>query len=140
MSKPSQVIALYELRISVEADGILVMLFKYPVTFTGKNYIPQVVTDELRRQGFNFGLPQRVAADDILKVHRTGFQDKTSHVGRDIYFLEGDLDRAKELVKASLAEAITSMKHQMDGLHEAWTSKKMRPRASNRAETKEPIV
>lgn len=140
MSKPQSVIALYELRISVEASGILVMLFKYPVTFTGKNYIPQMVTDELRKQGFNFGLPQRVGADEIMKVHRTGFSDKTSHVGRDIYFLEGDLDRAKDLVKASLAEAITSMKTQMDGLHEAWTAKKMRPRGSQRAAPEAEIV
>jgi hypothetical protein len=139
MSK-SQIIALYELRISVEACGILVMLFKYPVTFTGKNYMPQMVTDELRSQGFNFGLPQRVLADDLMKVHRTGLSDKTTHVGRDIYFLEGDLDKAKDMLKASLEEAITSMKKQMDGLHSAWTERKMRPRASERAQPKEPIV
>lgn len=129
----SQVIALYELRISVEASGILVLLFKYPVTFTGKNYVPQMVTDELRKEGFNYGLPQRVRADDIMKVHRTGLKDHADHVGRDIYFLEGELDKAKDLVKASVHETITRMTKQINDLNTVWTERKMRPRTERQS-------
>lgn len=126
--KSLPIIALHELRISIEPDGILVMLFKYAVTCTGKNYIPQMVSDDLYKQGFNSTLSSRVKIDEIMQVKRTGMHDLTAHIGRSIYYLDGQQDEAKKLVKNSLETTINRMKDQMDKVHAAWLARTPRPR------------
>lgn len=122
------VIALYELRVTVEPTGILIQHYKYPVKFTGKNYLPVQVTTELEGQGYDYRLSHRVPADEIGVVRRTARFDSTSNVGREIYHLDGGLDAAKKLIVEAVDKIINKMNGEMDLMHEAWVNRVERPR------------
>lgn len=124
--KTSGLVPLYELSISVEPTGIRIILGKYAVKCTGKNYIPQRFTDELREQGFH-RLSNRVPVGDIDKLQRVQRYDHPDHISRYVYFLEGDLDKSKSAVKAEIEATITKMKKAMDETHDAWINKTPRP-------------
>lgn len=124
--KTNGLITLYELAMSVEPTGIRILVGKYAMKCTGKNYIPQMLTDELREQGF-CSLNHRVPVVDINKVCRVQMYDHPTHIGRYIYFLEGDLDKSKAAIKAELEAVITRMKKSMDETHSAWSNKTPRP-------------
>lgn len=128
MNQESPTIALFELRVWVDTTGILIQRYKYPTGFTGKNYIRRQVTDELEAQGYHFGLYSRVSVDDIMKVRNSARDDTTASVGREIYYLEGQEDKAKELIRAELDKTIQKMNGQMVLLHESWVNRKERPR------------
>jgi hypothetical protein len=98
------------------------------VKFTGRNYVQLPWVDAFDNQGFNYRLGSRVPAKDILAVQRTAMMDGTDHVSRSVYYLEGQEQQAKELVKAALNLRIQMMKDQMDLIHTAWTTRKERPR------------
>lgn len=129
VSKPVEVIALYELRISVEPTGILIRLNKYAVKFTGKNYCPVRITDEMEDQKFHHGLTSRVPVEEVNKVRRVSFHDNPTHIGRNIYFLDGpgNQEKAVAAVKAEIEQIVTKMKKDMDECYRAWTERIMRP-------------
>src|SRR5208283_2984249 len=122
------IIALYELRVTVEPTGILIQHYKYPVKCTGKNYLPVPVTDELSAEGYEYRLNSRVPVSEIGVVRRTARFDATSNVGREIYHLEGGLEAAKKLVVESVNNIINKMNGEMALMHEAWVIRKERPR------------
>jgi len=123
----TEIITLYEFVVAVDPTGIAASIRKYAVKFTGKNYLPQMVTHELRQQGFSVGLHERVKADEIMQVRRVRMYDRPDEVGRNVYFLEGDRAKAQKAAMDSLNETVERMKKDVDGMHAAWTEKKMRP-------------
>lgn len=130
VSKKPPIIALYELRISVEPCGILIQHYKYPVVFTGKNYIGQMVTDKMHKEeNYNYSLSHRVPAHQIMKLQRVSLQDTSSYVGRTVYHLEGQLSDGSKLVKDDITKTLERMRKQVEETHLAWASGKERPRS-----------
>jgi hypothetical protein len=120
----SDIIALYDLRVSVDVTGCRTRLFKFPVKFTGKNYISISVTEELRDQGFTkFGMIGRVKQDEIMQVRR-GSLFQNDHVDRKIYFIEGQKEEAIQKLISAMDEQVSMMKRNAELIYEAWTTRK----------------
>lgn len=128
MATEKDIVALYDLRVSVEPTGILTQLLKFPTKFTGKNYIPVRLTDKMEEDKFNFGLSSRVKADEIMVLRTPYFGDRDSHVDRQIYFLEGQFEEAKTKVRTEIDTILTRMKANTEKMHEAWVKRIDRPR------------
>jgi len=129
MSADKKIIPLYEIRVSVDPTGVVSQLFKVPVTFSGKNYIPQRMTKALEDEGYDyFGGNGRVPVDQVMKVNRCGMWDKVDHVSYEIHFLEGDKEKAVAMLRAFLDEKLSSMKKDMESMYEAWVTRRERPR------------
>ena len=78
-------------------------------------------SDDDRANGYNLGWgSSRIEPSDLLKVQKTGIWDTPSHVGRRIYFLEGQKNEALNLIRDNLEETITTMVKNVNGLGKQW--------------------
>jgi hypothetical protein len=122
-AEPNEVI-LYELMTKVElVKGVCSRLQKYRMKFSGKNYLPQMLTGVDHEMGFNVPPHTRVKAEDILKVHKIFMGDHNNYVFRSIYFLEGQKEEAIKLIRASIEEQVTRAKEESAKLYEIWVNR-----------------
>lgn len=117
----------YELRISVDTEGVSVRRFKYPAKLTGVQYIPIQVTEEMEKEGFIYKLPKRIKPSELLKPVRMFMWDEVNRIGYEIFFTEGQDDEARKLLKNHVDTVVRTMKASMDKTYESWTTKRERP-------------
>jgi hypothetical protein len=118
---------LYELRVSVQPNGIRALVRKYYVKVTKANYLPERIPDTRENEGYSVALYQRVKLGEVMKLRRSLFGDHVDSVVREIYYLQGQEEEARARVNAELDKTIRSMAEQMDMLHAAWVSETVRP-------------
>jgi hypothetical protein len=124
MKKESPIIILYELMTSVDiAEGVKSRVCKYRMKFSGKNYLPQMLTKEDHEAGFNVPPYGRVGAEEILKVNKSLFGDKSNYLRRSIYFLEGQQEDAIRLMRGCIDESLTRKKEEAVKLFEIWANR-----------------
>ncbi len=123
---------LFEIRAWIEHDGVKASVSRYYTKFTGQNYLPHAIpvdqedikTPDGRRKYSISRLFNRVAPKELMQVRRPGLSgDQPNHVSRSIYFLEGDLEKAREMVTASMDEVITRMRNDAEKLYQVWHSR-----------------
>lgn len=108
---------------------MVTQLFKIPVTFSGKNYLPRPRTPELEAEGYSyFGTNSRIRSDEIMKIKQIGLADRPDHISYEVFFLEGQKDEAVAKMKAFIDERVGAMQKQINALAEAWKTRKERPK------------
>lgn len=138
MKKADQIVDVYYIFVTVEAEGIKCGKLKHKTKFTGQNYIGLPITPEDRKKGYNIGWGNsRLGKDEILKVSRRLFGDNSTEISRHVYFLEGQEQQALELIRIEVDKAITSMYENTCKLYDTWVNRSTNP---NKPPTLEGVV
>jgi len=113
-------VTVYEYNIVIEAGlGIKEIDRKYRMTFTGKNYIPTMHSDEDFEKKFSC-LGRRISVDDIKKLQSSNLCGNSSYISRYIYYLEGEEQIAKKMVWDSVSKEIERLKINADDMFAQW--------------------
>lgn len=123
--KNDEFVDLYQLTCFVDvALGCKTTLSKYKVKKTDKNYIYQGWTEEDEKNGYNGGVwaGRREPLDCILKVD-SNLRASPSYVSRYVFFLDGQLEQAKELLRIEMTSVMEKMKSELDKIYNFWINR-----------------
>lgn len=111
---------LFEIAVLAETDRVVSRMEKYRVKKTGKNYLPQMLSEELEAQGYSHRMCHRLRVDLLMVVQNPGMYDRAGHVSRCIFCLPEQREKALEKIRADMEAIINQMKEEADKLHARW--------------------
>lgn len=115
----ADIVTLYEYSVTISFTEYKSNLYKYRMRFTGKNYVPMPVDAEYLAGGFNAPPLHRIPAS-LVGVLRGVKTLSPSYTVRCMYFVEGNLDKAKTQVDSSIAACVEEMVRQAELVKEHW--------------------
>ncbi len=124
ITKPKHV-DLYEIVVHIEANrGLIMQQNKYKTMFTLKTYLPCFfdVTKDIK-DGYNYSLYRRVKATELMKVIKGPTGDKCNNIRRSIYFVEGQEEEAKNLIKDELNATTMWMLDDANKIRNLWINR-----------------
>ncbi len=116
---------IFELVVTVEQDGVRGWVHRAYAKVTGQNYIRQIPPEDAAKKYHASCLLGRLNQTDLMKVRRRYSRDMTDSISREIYFLEGQEQEAKRLVKEDLEATLTRMSEQMSATQRQWNDFKI---------------